>query len=148
MYRAYLPDIEGTHQSIGVEESRVIRILVIDDSPTIRRYLRAVLEQYDGWRVCDEARNGWEGVETFRQIRPDIVVLDFLMPVMNGLDAARIISQLSPETPILLVTLYLSKVLSEEAKRAGIRAACAKTDIRSVVEAVRALLRKEAYFPT
>ncbi|MFZ0802463.1 MAG: response regulator transcription factor [Terriglobales bacterium] len=123
------------------------RILVVDDNPSVRRYLRGVLEQQEDWQVCDEARNGQEAVDRFRQIRPDLVVLDFQMPEMNGLDAARIITQLSPQTPILLVTLYLSKQLAEEARKAGIRGTCAKTDIGCVVEAVGALLREETYFP-
>lgn len=123
------------------------RILVVDDNPSVRRYLRGVLEQQEGWLVCDEARNGQEAIERFRVIRPDVVVLDFQMPEMNGLDAARIIAQMSPETPILMVTLYLSKQLSEEARKVGIRGTCAKTDIGCVVDAVGALLREETYFP-
>ena len=123
------------------------RILVVDDNPSVRRYLRGVLEQQEDWQVCDEARNGQEAVDRFRQIRPDLVVLDFQMPEMNGLDAARIITQLSPETPILMVTLYLSKQLAEEARKAGVRGTCAKTDIGCVVDAVGALLRQETYFP-
>jgi DNA-binding NarL/FixJ family response regulator len=138
---------EVLHDGAPLEESRVIRILVVDDNPAVRRYLRSVLEQHGGWRVCDEARNGQEAVERFRQVRPDVVVLDFQMPGMNGLDAARIISQLSPDTPILMVTLYLSKQLSEEARKVGIRGACTKTDIGRVVDAVGALLREETYFP-
>jgi DNA-binding NarL/FixJ family response regulator len=125
----------------------VIRILVADDNPAVRRYLRGVLEQHEGWRVCDEARNGQEAVERFQQVRPDVIVLDFQMPEMNGLEAARIIARLSPETPILMVTLYLSKQLADEARKAGIRGACTKTDISSVVDAVGALLREETYFP-
>ena len=123
------------------------RILVVDDNPSVRRYLRGVLEQHEGWQVCDEARNGQEAVDRFQIVRPDVVVIDFQMPEMNGLDAARIITQLSPETPILMVTLYLSKQLSEEARKAGIRGTCAKTDIGCVVDAVGALLREETYFP-
>ncbi len=96
--------------------------------------------------VCDEARNDEEAVETFRKTRPDVIVLDFQMPQMNGLDAARIMAGLSPETPILIVTLDPSKQLSEEAKKVGARGACAKTDISSVVNAVGALLREETYF--
>jgi DNA-binding NarL/FixJ family response regulator len=123
------------------------RILVVDDNPTVRRYLRGVLEQHRGWRVCDEARDGQEAVDRVRQIHPDVVVLDFQMPYMNGLDAARIISQLSPKTPILMVTLYLTKQLAEEARRIGVRGACTKTDLHGVVDAVGALLREETYFP-
>jgi len=125
----------------------MIRILVVDDNPAVRRHLRRVLEQHDDWLVCDEARNGQDAVNRFRQVRPDVIVLDFQMPEMNGLDAARIISQQAPEIPILMVTLYLSKQLSEEARRVGIRGACAKTDIGCVVDAVGALLREETYFP-
>jgi DNA-binding NarL/FixJ family response regulator len=66
---------------------------------------------------------------------------------MNGLDAARQIVHLSPQTPILMVSIHLSKQLSDEARRVGIRGACAKTDISSVVDAVGALLREETYFP-
>lgn len=129
------------------EKASVTRILVVDDNPAVRRYLRGVLEQQRGWRVCDEARDGQEAVDRFQQIQPDVVVLDFQMPHMNGLDAARKISQLSPETPILMVTLYLTKQLSEEARKAGVRGACAKTDLHRVVDAVEALLREETYFP-
>jgi CheY-like chemotaxis protein len=128
-------------------DKHAVRILVVDDNATVRRYLRRVLEQHDGWQVCDEARDGQDAVNRFRKIQPDVVVLDFQMPEMNGLEAARILRQLSPQTPILMVTLYLSKQLSEEARRAGIRGACAKTDIGSVVDGVGALLRAETYFP-
>jgi len=86
-------------------------------------------------------------VDRFREVHPDVIVIDFQMPEMNGLDAARIISQIAPEIPILMVTLYLSRQLSEEARRVGIRGACAKTDISCVVDAVGALLREETYFP-
>ncbi len=130
----------------AAEAKKIVRIMVVDDNPAVRRYLRGILEQQDGWKVCDEARNGQEAVERFAQIRPDVLVLDFQMPDLNGLDAARAISQASPDTPILLVTLYLSKHLSNEAKKAGIRGACAKTDISSVVEAVGALMSGQTYF--
>jgi DNA-binding NarL/FixJ family response regulator len=130
-----------------LRENKDVRILVVDDNAAVRRYLRGALEQHDNWRVCDEARNGQEAVDRFRQIQPDVIVLDFQMPEMNGLEAARIISRLSPETPILMVTLYLSRQLAEEARKAGIRGTCAKTDMGSVVTAVGALLRRETFFP-
>ncbi len=133
--------------SSAAEENGVTRILVVDDNPVVRRYLRGVLEQQRGWQVCDEARNGQEAVDRFQQIRPDLVVLDFQMPYMNGLDAARIIAQLSPETPILMVTLYLTKQLSQEARKVGVRGACVKTDLHCLVDGVEALLREETYFP-
>ncbi len=122
------------------------RILVVDDNRDVRRYLCRALEQHRGWLVCDEARDGQEAVNRFLETRPDVVVLDFQMPGMNGLDAARIISQLSPETPILMITLYLTRQLAEEAEKAGVRGTCAKTDLHCVVDAVEALLREGTYF--
>lgn len=132
----------GTY-SLGDKQ---VRILVVDDNPSVRRYLRGILEQDTNWKVCDEARNGEEAIERFRQMHPDLIVLDFQMPEMNGLEAARIINQISPETPILILTLYLSKQLTAEARRAGARGACAKTDISSIVNGVGALLRRETFF--
>ena len=125
----------------------MVRIFVVDDNPAVRRYLRGVLEQQDGWRVCDEARNGPEAVERFSQVKSDLVVLDFQLPEMNGLDVARHIIEVSPHTPILIVTLFLSSQLAEEARKIGVKGICAKADISSVVDAVGALLRQESYFP-
>jgi two-component system, NarL family, response regulator len=129
------------------ERLSVIRIFVVDDNPAVRRYLRGVLEQQNDWCVCDEAGNGKEAVERFSQISSDVVVLDFQLPEMNGLDVARHIIQVSPQTPILLITLFLSTQLAEEARKIGVRGVCAKTEISSVVDAVGALLREENYFP-
>jgi two-component system chemotaxis response regulator CheY len=105
-----------------------------------------MLEIHGGWRVCDEAEDGKQAIETFRKTRPDLVVLDFQMPAMNGLEAAGIMRRLSPDTPILIVTLYPSRQLTEEAKNLGVKGACAKADLRTVADAVNALLRRETYF--
>ena len=79
---------------------------------------------------------------------PDMILLDFQMPDLNGLDVARQITRLFPDIPILMVTIHLSKQLAEEARKAGIRGACAKSDVGSIVQAVDALLHAGTYFPT
>ncbi len=125
----------------------MVRILVVDDNPAVRNYLRAILEQQVSWQVCDEARTGGEALQRIKKASPDLVMLDFQMPDLNGLEVARQISQLSPELPILMVTIHLSKQLAEEARRVGIRGVCAKSDVGSIVEAVDALLHERTYFP-
>jgi two-component system, NarL family, invasion response regulator UvrY len=126
--------------------SVLVRILVVDDNPTVRHYLRAILEQHTAWRVW-EARTGEEALTQIRSSPPDLVVLDFRMPDLNGLELARQIGREHPGTPILMVTVYLSAELAAEAKAAGIRGACAKSDIGSLVQAAETVLRKETYFP-
>jgi two-component system invasion response regulator UvrY len=126
----------------------LVRILVVDDNPSVRNYLRVLLEQRSTWQVCAEARTGKEALQRVEKNRPDMILLDFQMPDLNGLDVARQICSLFPEIPILMVTIHLSKQLAEEARRVGIRGACAKTDVGSIVEAVEALLHEGTYFPT
>jgi DNA-binding NarL/FixJ family response regulator len=126
----------------------VVRILLVDDNPSVRHYLRAVLEQQTEWRVCGEARTGAEALQRVVEAPPDLILLDYQMPDLNGVDVARQISKLFPKIPILMVTLHLSKQLADAARLAGVRGACAKQDIGSVVEAVEVLLREQTYFPT
>ncbi len=126
---------------------RVTRILLVDDNPAVRRYLRAILEQQETWSVCGEARTGAEALHQVLDSPPDLIVLDYQMPDLNGVDVARQISEMFPQIPILMVTLHLSKQLSEAAQKAGVRGACAKQDIGAVVEAVDLLLHDKTYFP-
>jgi DNA-binding NarL/FixJ family response regulator len=126
---------------------RVVRILVADDNPVVRHYLRGLLEQQTTWKVSDEARTGAEALERVRNNRPDVILLDFQMPDLNGLDVARRIGEIFPEIPILMVTIHLSKHLAEEARKAGIRGVCLKSDVGSIVEAVDTLLHERTYFP-
>lgn len=125
----------------------VTRILIVDDNPTVRRYLRAILEQQESWHVCGEARTGAEALHCVADTRPDLILLDYQMPDVNGVDVARQISEMFPKIPILMVTLHLSKQLAEAARDAGVRGACAKQDIGAVVEAVQILLHDKTYFP-
>ncbi|MGC1581225.1 MAG: response regulator transcription factor [Candidatus Acidiferrales bacterium] len=125
----------------------MVRILVVDDNPAVRHYLRALLEQQSAWQVCAEARTGREALQRVETNPPDVILLDFQMPDLNGLDVARQIARPFPKIPILMVTIHLSRQLAEEARRVGIRGACAKSDVGSIVEAVNALLHEKTYFP-
>jgi DNA-binding NarL/FixJ family response regulator len=125
----------------------LVRILVVDDNPAVRHYLRAILEQQNGWQVCGEARTGEEAIERVREALPDVALLDFQMPDLNGLDVAREIARISPGTRILMVTVHMSSQLASAAKAVGICGICAKSDVGSIVEAVQTLLQEQTYFP-
>jgi DNA-binding NarL/FixJ family response regulator len=131
----------------GKGGAAVVRILVVDDNPAVRHYLRALLEQQSSWQVCDEARTGREAIQRVKLNPPDLILLDFQMPDLNGLAVAREVSESFPEIPILMVTIHLSNQLADEARKVGIRGACAKADVGSIVEAVDSLLHAGTYFP-
>ncbi|HET9410076.1 MAG TPA: response regulator transcription factor [Candidatus Sulfotelmatobacter sp.] len=126
----------------------MVRIFVVDDNPAVRRYLRFILEQQSSWEVCDEARSGGEALQRVQKARPDLILLDFQMPDLNGLDVAHQISGMFPDIPILLVTIHFSRELADAAMQVGIRGACSKTDVGSIVQAVDALLHHQTYFPS
>lgn len=118
-----------------------------DDNPAVRHYLRGLLELQSTWRVCGEAPSGGEALQRVKEDPPDMILLDFQMPDLNGIDVARQITQLFPDIPILMVTIHLSRQLTEEARKVGIRGVCSKSDVGSIVEAVDTLLHEQTYFP-
>jgi two-component system, NarL family, invasion response regulator UvrY len=125
----------------------LIRILVVDDNPAVRHYLRAILEQQNSWQVCSEARTGEEALRRVQDSTPDLILLDFQMPDLNGLDVAREIHRAWPAMPILMVTVHMSNQLAAAARAIGVRGICAKSDVGSITEAVQTLLQDKTYFP-
>ena len=125
----------------------MVRILVVDDNPAVRHYLRGLLELQSAWRVTDEAPTGAEALLRIKENPPDMILLDFQMPDLNGIAVARKIAQILPQIPILMVTIHLSAQLAEEARKAGIRGVCLKSDVGSIIEAVDTLLHQRTYFP-
>jgi DNA-binding NarL/FixJ family response regulator len=103
-------------------------ILIVDDNSKIRSSLRAWIEGNADFQVCGEAENGKVAIEKVEQMRPDIVILDLQMPVMNGLEAAREINQVSPNTVMLMFTMHPSGELLRAARAVGIRDVVSKSD--------------------
>jgi DNA-binding NarL/FixJ family response regulator len=134
------------HRDLILAEIGTTRILIIDDSTLVRGRLRDMLQQHQSWTVCGEAANGQDALNQLQQMTPDLIVLDFLMPGMNGLQTAQAINKVAPAVPILMLTMHLSQQLIQEARNVGIRGAVAKSDAGRVVEGLEALLRNEHYF--
>ena len=103
-----------------------IRILIADDNSIIRRLLRALLQTRAEWKVCGEAENGQEAVSKTVELKPDLIILDLAMPVMNGLEAAREISKTMPGVPILMHTNHSSSEFELEAEKVGVRQVVSK----------------------
>ena len=104
------------------------RILIVDDSVWIRHSMRACVEGNTDWEVCGEAENGQIAIEQVRLLHPDVVILDWHMPVMDGLEAARRIARIAPGTTLLMITLHDCAQLTEDAHAAGIKEVLSKTD--------------------
>jgi DNA-binding NarL/FixJ family response regulator len=120
-------------------------ILIVDDSPLVRRCLRDLLEQESGWSVCGEAENGQDGIDKALQLHPDLIVLDLAMPVMNGIEAARELKRLMAATPLLMFTTYTDSHLIREALAVGVAAVAAKSDgAEALVSDIRQLFRAVA----
>ena len=103
-------------------------ILIVDDNDFVRAAMRKILEARADFKVCGEATNGRQAVEKFRSLRPDCVVLDFSMPVMNGIDAAREIMKIAPGIPLLLCTMYGSEQVTKAAKEVGVKRIVSKSE--------------------
>ena len=119
------------------------RILVVDDTQAIRRSLRLRIQKETDWDICGEAENGKEAIERVKELQPDVVLLDLSMPVMNGLDAARHIKAIAPQTHILMFTLHNYPQLLDEARKVGIekvlsKAGAAESDLLHAVRSVLA----------
>jgi DNA-binding NarL/FixJ family response regulator len=118
----------------------------VEDNAMMREHLRAVLETRQDWKVVGEAEDGCRALEMWNEHAPSLTVVDFVMPVMSGLEAGRNLSKEHPESPVLMVTIDPSPQLEAEARKAGIRGLVQKADVGSLVKAVETLLRGETYF--
>jgi DNA-binding NarL/FixJ family response regulator len=123
-----------------------LRLLVADDHDVVRKGVRALLEEQPGWEVVAEASNGREVVEKAKLLRPDVTILDLIMPELNGLEAAREILKSVP-TKILILTVYDSDPLIQQTLEAGAQGYVLKSDAgRDLVSAVDALRRNKTFF--
>ena len=122
------------------------RILIVDDNPHVRNALRVCLQMNHGHEVCGEAESGQDGMELARQLKPDIVLLDYAMPNMNGLEAARLISASMPQCALILFTMFASDQLCTLAQAAGVHTVVSKEmgGVHALVEAIEKITNEAA----
>ncbi len=122
-----------------------MRILLADDHLMVRHGLRAVLEQ-EGFTVVGEAADGREAVQLACRTKPDVAVLDIVMPGMNGIDAAREIRSMLPCTRVVLVSMHNDHRYVLEAVRSGISGYVLKTaPAGTLIDAIRQIARGNTY---
>jgi DNA-binding NarL/FixJ family response regulator len=113
------------------------RILIADDHESVLRRVRAMLEADPVWEICGDAVDGREAVEKAAKLQPDLVILDFAMPRLNGLEAASQITSLLPGVQIVMFTMYAAQVRLEIAH--GYRVVD-KTQSKTLIPALKELL--------
>jgi DNA-binding NarL/FixJ family response regulator len=124
-----------------------VRILVADDHDVVRRGIKSLIESQPGWQVCDEARSGREAVAKAEERKPDIVVLDISMPELNGLEAARRIHKVSPNSEILILSVHYSDQLIKDILDVGVRGFVVKSDSdRDLIVALETLANHKPFF--
>jgi DNA-binding NarL/FixJ family response regulator len=122
-------------------------ILIADDHDVVRRGLRTILESRPDWQVVAEATDGRSAVVAARQMKPQIAIIDYVLPHLNGIEAARQIRNHVPVTEVLMFTMHHSEDLLQHALQAGARGFVLKTDASDdLIAAVRALAEHKPFF--
>jgi two-component system, NarL family, response regulator NreC len=122
-----------------------VSVLIADDHQIVRQGLRLLLER-EGFDVVAEAADGHEAAQLAERLRPDVAVLDFMMPLLNGLDASLQIQKQTPHTKTILLTMYTEDQYVLEAFRSGLRGYVIKTQAAGdLVRAIREVMRNAVY---
>ena len=124
-----------------------LRILIVDDHPSVRVLLRNILESIPEWEVVGEATNGSSAVSMADKLHPDIIVMDLMMPECNGLEATRRVLRSNQEVRIILTTLHEFPAFIEQARSVGACGCFFKTESgRQLIPAVRVASQKRDFF--
>lgn len=125
----------------------MITVLLVDDHAYIRKGVQYLLDATDDIHVLDTASNGIEAVAKARSLRPDVVIIDISMPLMNGIEATQQIHACCPRTHVLALSIYPDKEYIQSALQAGAQGYVLKDKIGDeLVEAIRSLYSGQRYF--
>ena len=120
-------------------------VLIVDDNFFVRRALCQLFKCEPDFEVCGVAENGREAIEQAGRLHPNLIVLDFSMPVMNGLDAARVLKRTMPQVPLIMYSAFQDTVIEQQARSIGISETVSKSDrVTILIEKARKLIHKSA----
>jgi len=124
------------------------RILIVDDHEIVREGIRGLLTRArPQWEICGEAVNGQLAIEAVKALKPDVVILDVTMPVMNGLEASPRIIALGLRTHVLIFTMHKSETFASEVRNAGAHGYVVKSQAsRDLILAIDSLLAGGTFF--
>jgi two-component system, NarL family, vancomycin resistance associated response regulator VraR len=118
------------------------RVLIVDDSSSVRDVIRTFLRDQEGIEVCGEATDGLEAIEKAQTLKPDLVLLDLVMPEINGAEVASILKQKMPDIRIILFTMYTDRIGKYLSSAVGVDAVLSKPDgMNDIVDSINSLFR-------
>jgi DNA-binding NarL/FixJ family response regulator len=121
---------------------RVPRLLVVDDNPSIRYLIRSLLE-HAGYEICGETEDGVQAIDSAKQLKPDLILLDVSMPRLGGPEAASVLKRALPKTRIILFTLFDDAIGKAVASAIGVDLVLSKTDgMGKLLESVQTVLKR------
>ena len=124
-----------------------LRILIADDHQSVRVLLRNILESVPDWEVCGEASDGSAVVLSAKKLRPDVIVMDLVMPECSGLEATRRVLQSDPGVRVILTTLHEVPSFADQARRVGACGCFFKEESgRHLIPAIRGASEHRPFF--
>jgi len=120
---------------VYMDEKEIISIMLVDDHDMVRLGLRTAIEASDSLEVVAEAKNGTLAYDLYRENKPDVVLMDLLMPELNGIEAAKLILEYDPNAKILALTSYEKDELVKSAVQVGIKGYILKSIRMKALEA-------------
>lgn len=123
------------------------RILIADDHAVVRSGLRTILEAHPNWEVVAEASDGKEAISKAIEAEPDVAVIDYSLPIVNGIEVTRQIRAQLPKTEVLIFTMHDNQTLIEDVLKAGARGCLLKSEANAnLIGAIEALAAHKPFF--
>ena len=119
-------------------------LLIVDDSPEVRHVVRAFLERDVAFKICGEAGRGAEAITKAEELKPDIILLDLLMPQLNGIEAAALLKSRLPQTLVVLFSNYTEDIGRTLPSAVGVDLVVAKGSLTDLVESLKTLISRKA----